>query len=445
MANKRLVESKVLSCVSGNAFMVQKAKIELTKMDDNSKIFIPLDGSEIRKQWTTQSEMLDRVRGLDGKIINGYHSYCTVAVREDNHEIHLLEHNIYSTKTQDFLSKNDETMKIIDSTLLGLADLPNQKVFLFDREFDNLKIIEHLANHKQKPSFVIRAKHLNRGVEVADFELADKRVKANEIAQVKKQIKDQIKDQVKIQDLEFKKKNQSTFKIQKLKIKQKTHFDLTLKLFWEDVKMTSDKGEKTIVKVIKSQLTDRNNQPIFKFKKGDSKEQNKEKNKEKNKEQNKEIDQTKPQNKEKNSKIQDTDSDFYLLTNQEINNPQEAFQIYLSYFIRWKIETVFKFLKDSLGLEEFRVENFTAIKNIISLTFLIGAYLMELGEVDIDDEFLIWLAKLGRGKGAVTKYFLMQGLQELTHYLNVQTFFEQHKIPPQQQQEMLDYVRSKIV
>jgi hypothetical protein len=421
MANKRLVESKVLSCVSGNAFMVQKAKIELTKMDGNSKIFIPLDGSEIRKQWTTQSEMLDRVRGLDDKIINGYHSYCTVAVREDNHAIHLLEHNIYSTKTEDFLSKNDETMKIIDSTLIGFKDLPNQKVFLFDREFDNLKIIEHLVNHKQKPSFVIRTKYLNRSVEVVD-ELVDEAFQAQVKDQTQtkvEEIKDQAKTQIKIQDIKFKKKNQSTFKIQKLKIKQKTHFDLSLKLFWEDVIITSDKGEKTIIKVIKSQLTDRANQPIFKFTKVENKVDSKAENK------NPKGDKS----KEKNSKIQDTDSDFYLLTNQEINNPQEAFQIYLSYFIRWKIETVFKFLKDSLGLEEFRVENFTAIKNIISLTFLIGAYLMELGEVDIDDEFLIWLAKLGRGKGAVTKYFLMQGLQELTHYLNVQTFFEQHKIP----------------
>jgi Transposase DDE domain len=408
MANKRLVESKVLSCVSGNAFMIEKAKIELAKIGDNCKIFIPLDGSEIRKQWTTQSQMLDRVRDLDGKIINGYHSYCTVAVREDNHEIHLLEHNIYSTKTKDFLSKNDETMKIIDSTLLGLADLPNQKVFLLDREFDNLKIIEHIVNHKQKPSFVIRVKYLNRGVEVFDNTV-------------------QTKLQIKIQDLEFKKKKQSTFKIQKLKIKQKTYFDLTLKLFWEDVTMTNDKGEKTTVKVIKSQLTDRKNQPIFKFNKTENKTPQED------------------QAKDQASKTKDTDSDFYLLTNQEINSPQEAYNIYLSYFIRWKIETVFKFLKDSLGLEEFRVENYTAIKNIISLTFLIGAYLMELGKVDIDDEFLIWLAKLGRGKGATTKYFIMQGLQELTHYLQVQTFFEQYKISPQQQEEMLDFVRSRIV
>lgn len=404
MANKRLVESKVLSSVSSNCFMVEKAKVSLGKMNDESKIFIPLDGSEIRKQWTTKSQNLDRVRSLDGKIINGYHSYCTVAVRADNHAIHLLEHNIYSTKTDEFLSKNDETMKIIDSTMTGLKDLPNQKVFLFDREFDNLKIIEHLVNHNQKPSFVIRAKHLDRGVEIPNS-------------------LDQTYNQTKIQDIQFNKKNQSTFKIQKLKIKQKTYFDLTLKLYWEDAIMTNSKGEKITVKVVKSQLTDRKGSTVFKSKKVRNDNQNK---------------QTKDGNL-------DTDSDFYLLTNQEINNPQDVYQIYLSYFIRWKIETIFKFLKGSLGLEEFRVEKYEAIKNIVSLTFLIGAYLMELGEVNIDDQFLIWVAKLGRGKGATTKYYIMQGLQELTHYLQVQDYFEQHRIPPQQQKEMLDYVRRRVV
>jgi hypothetical protein len=413
MANKRLVESKVLSCVSGNCFMMDKAKIGLAKMNNNCKILIPLDGCEIRKQWTRKSEMLDRVRDLDGKTINGYHSYCTIAVREDNHGIHLLEHKIYSTKTEDFLSKNDETMKIIDSTLEGLKDVSNQKIFIFDREFDNFKIINHLKNHKQKPSFVIRASHLNRGVEILEevqegFEEGVQKgfEEGTEIEEKTKTYKP------KIQDLKFNKKNQTTIQIQKLQIKQKTHFDLTLKLSWEDVIMINSKGEKTTVKVIKSKLTDRKGQPIFKSKK--DKESNQE-------------------------------TDFYLLTNQEINNSQDAYQIYLSYFIRWKIETVFKFLKDSLGLEEFRVEKYEAIKNVITLTFLIGAYLMELGDISVDDEFLISIAKLGRGKGAVTKYYITQGLQELTHYLQVQDYFEKHKIPPQQQKEMLDYVRRRNV
>jgi Transposase DDE domain len=185
---------------------------------------------------------------------------------------------------------------------------------------------------------------------------------------------------------------------------------------------TSSKGEKTTIKVIKSKLTDRKGDPVFKAKKV--------------------IDSNTNSIK---ATATTKDTDFYLLTNQEINNPQDAYKIYLSYFLRWKIETVFKFLKDSVGLEEFRVEKYEAIKNIISLTFLIGAYLMELGDISIDDEFLISIAKLGRGKGAVTKYFIMQGLQELTHYIQVQDYFDKHKIPPQQQKEMLDYVRTRIV
>jgi len=70
------------------------------------KLFIPLDGSEIRKQRTTKSEKLDRVRSLDVTIINGYHSYSTISVTENSHNIQILEIKPFSTKEEDFLSKN---------------------------------------------------------------------------------------------------------------------------------------------------------------------------------------------------------------------------------------------------------------------------------------------------------------------------------------------------
>lgn len=68
------------------------------------KLFIPLDGSEIRKKCSSKMEKLDKVRSLDGQTVNGYHSYCTIAVTEDNHNLFLLENKLFSTKEEDFLS-----------------------------------------------------------------------------------------------------------------------------------------------------------------------------------------------------------------------------------------------------------------------------------------------------------------------------------------------------
>jgi hypothetical protein len=61
-----------------------------------------------------------------------------------------------------------------------------------------------------------------------------------------------------------------------------------------------------------------------------------------------------------------------LLTNRKIKTAEQAHGVYFTYLKRSKIEGVFKFLKDVLGWEEFRVRDFESIKNIIALCFFIG-------------------------------------------------------------------------
>lgn len=134
------------------------------------------------------------------------------------------------------------------------------------------------------------------------------------------------------------------------------------------------------------------------------------------------------------------DKEFCLLTNQEIKTREDLYQVYLNYFIRWKIEVVFKFLKDVLGLEKFRVEDLKSIKNLISLTFLVGSYLNNLGEVNLSEEFLIWLSKLGDGDGKIISYYLRQGLQAIANYTKVSMLFKQEKIPKEKQKGLVGLV-----
>ena len=63
-----------------------------------------------------------------------------------------------------------------------------------------------------------------------------------------------------------------------------------------------------------------------------------------------------------------------LITNIPIITDDIAVFIYQKYLKRSKIEGVFKFLKEELGWEDFRVRDFIAIKNIILLGFFVGAY-----------------------------------------------------------------------
>jgi hypothetical protein len=387
-ANSRLLALEEVQNLDINKFLTKLAGQQISdsfgaesnqsEFESNSnqkpKIFLPLDGSELRKKWTSKSEKLDRVRDLEGGTINGYHSYSTIAVTENNHSVFLLENQVFSTKEEDFLSKNKIVLDLVDSTLESLSKLPNQKVFLMDREFDNQSIIEHLCYHQDKPNFIIRVKHLNRQV---------KEGKLNELKFPKAQL----------------------FKIKELQIKQKIHQDLTLKLTHRKVTLVDKNEEETGITIIKSKLLNKDKQPIFK-------------------------------NEAKNNK-----EEFCLLTNLEINNSEELYQIYLNYFVRWKIETVFKFLKEVLGMEEFRVQNLEKIKTLVALTFVVGSYFNQLGQIPISDEFLAWLCKLGGGGKKVTKFYAKQGLQVLINYVQVEMFFKQENIPKDKQEALLNLVR----
>jgi hypothetical protein len=58
-----------------------------------------------------------------------------------------------------------------------------------------------------------------------------------------------------------------------------------------------------------------------------------------------------------------------LITTIEVNTYLEAQEIYRIYLLRSKIESVFKFLKEVLGWEEFQVRDWESIKNLIAIDF----------------------------------------------------------------------------
>ena len=74
-----------------------------------------------------------------------------------------------------------------------------------------------------------------------------------------------------------------------------------------------------------------------------------------------------------------------LISNIKIESYIQAKEIYHIYLLRTKIESVFKFLKDVLGWEEFQVRDWNSIKNIIALCFFIGNYFYEIESALIDN------------------------------------------------------------
>ena len=93
--------------------------------------------------------------------------------------------------------------------------------------------------------------------------------------------------------------------------------------------------------------------------------------------------------------------------------PKEIYHICLH---RAKIEGVFKFLKDTLGWEEYQVRDWESIKNIIAICFFIGGYFYEIHSELTENETVQMICNLARNKGKITHHFFLEGLKLLLYY-----------------------------
>ena len=116
-----------------------------------------------------------------------------------------------------------------------------------------------------------------------------------------------------------------------------------------------------------------------------------------------------------------------LITNKFVTTDEQALLIYQIYLKRSRIETVFKFLKEGLGWEGMQLRNFLSVQKLLSFCFFIAAYLYKIGDQEVDDDYAILLARLGGGKGVVSKHYILQGIKALLSKYRVDRFFEEYK------------------
>ncbi|MFN4146221.1 MAG: transposase, partial [Runella sp.] len=129
-----------------------------------------------------------------------------------------------------------------------------------------------------------------------------------------------------------------------------------------------------------------------------------------------------------------------LITNELVDNLEAAFEIYRAYLRRSKIETVFKFLKDQLGWQEFRVRDFVVIQNIISLCFFVAGYFYENQHQIIKDPQVIIICQLANSKGKVSQYFYLEGLKILANFILFQDFVKQQNLTQEQVNQLISMV-----
>jgi Transposase DDE domain len=126
-----------------------------------------------------------------------------------------------------------------------------------------------------------------------------------------------------------------------------------------------------------------------------------------------------------------------LITNLEITTFQMAFLVFELYLHRWKIESVFRFLKQVLGWEEFLIQDWASIRNLISLAFFVGGYFYEIEDDLTKDPHIVWLAELGGGKGKITRGYILEGIAKVLQAKQTQEFYKKHNIDNQQVEEVI--------
>ena len=125
---------------------------EVKKNIDYNYPIVLFDDSDINKEYSKKLEDIDRVidaSSSDKRIVNGYH-VCEATVLTKNEKQPLsIYSKIYSCKSKTFESKNKYTMESINRAeeLIG-----ENFIGVFDRGYDDNKIISYMSKHK----FVIR-------------------------------------------------------------------------------------------------------------------------------------------------------------------------------------------------------------------------------------------------------------------------------------------------
>ena len=390
-------------------------KAGVSALVDSEEVLVLSDISDIRKPHSSKLESLGKVRDLKGGIINGYSSFNSVAVDFKKKQVHLLSHETYSNREENHIN-NDELKEISKYISLSNEDKSYDHCEGEDEDegecesmqHPKLKILESgkmvnlntvtsseltKINTKLKeglPASVKITHVLDRGFDdVGVFNLIEHDLKNQFVIRLKKTRKVRCENALSDEKVNIcKLNNQNQVIFNKIIIKSKCYQQAKALVEWGKVEI---KGKS--YSMVRVALTNSKGNKIFK-------------------------------------------DPMMLITNIQLSNKNDAWQIHKRYLIRAKIENVFKFAKETLGWESMQVRDYSSIKGLISLCFFISAYFYAIGDRLSEKEYIVFLAELGEGKGKVTRHFILLGIRNMLIHYSVGRFFEENKVKEETKQEM---------
>lgn len=346
------------------------------------RLYVIHDGTNLLKPESHVQPDLHKVRDLTGKLVNGYTSFCSICVNDHDKEIHLLQCTPYTTNPKSGFNQSlvgFTEKELIEGHIRNVDKALKERfssveiVHLLDRKHDDLF---YFSLFKELGShFVIRGK-LNRN--------------SNEIMVTETETETEKEAKPKAVKLV----NATLIATQDRYLEQ---FVWKGKCYRE-AKLVSTYGtlmlDGVLCYVVKMQVYEKSGRKIF-------------------------------------------SEPMLLITNQIVDSHEIAFEIYQQYLIRSKIEGVFKFLKQEMGWEDFRIKDFMAIQNIIVLCFFVAEYFYENEKKLVEDKSAQIICQLAKSKGKVTPHFYKKGLSIIANYILFKTYIEENNLSENDIQDLI--------
>jgi len=375
----------------------------IEKFSGKKRVYVPSDHCDIRKKHSWKMENIGKVLNLDKKVINGFSTLSSVAIDENKHDVTLMDITVFSNREERFITQKEleefESGKIKDKareaeikTLVDKDEHINMNLSLM-RQTESVSNTLKVGNPDISVCHIHdRFADMNEYFEHIDQKLKDEFVIRATAKRVSNQTKLNEKGKrvnLKLIDSAF--ANQESQVIEKLRLKGKLYQQAQSLIEWDRVQINGNWY--TTVRIT---LKTREGNNIFK----------------------------KP---------------MLLISNIKVDSYLEAKEIYHIYLLRSKIEAVFKFLKDVLGWEEFQVRDWESIKNIIALCFFVGNYFYEIESTLIEHPTIEIICQLGDGKGTVSRFYFLKGLEKLLIAQSVFQFKEDRGISDDEWREITDF------
>jgi len=401
--SKTLLDSSLKEVLDDNKVSEALRENSIEKFSGKKRVYVPSDHCDIRKKHSWKMENIGKVLDLDKKVINGFYTLASVAIDENKHDVTLMDVTVFSNREDRFIKQKElelfENGKIEDKSreaeIKALVDEDkhiNMTLSLM-RQTESVSKTLKLSNPCISVCHIHdRFADINEYFKHIDQTLQDEFVIRGTAKRASNQTKVNGKGntiKVKLIDSEF--KNQESQVIEKLRLKGKVYQQAKSIIEWDRVKI-----EDNWYTTVRITLKTKEGKDIFK----------------------------KP---------------MLLISNIKVDSYIEAKEIYHIYLLRSKIEAVFKFLKDVLGWEEFQVRDWESIKNIIALCFFVGNYFYEIESTLIEHPTIEIICQLGDGKGTVSRFYFLKGLEKLLIAQSVFQFKEDRGISDDEWREITDF------